>query len=476
MEASDNPFGHRLSRRWVLGTAALGGFGLAACGSNDQSSSSRPAPASDDSEDPKDIAADAYTFGYPLVLMDATRIAAGAPNQFANAVALPDPDERLVVRLNLDTLYSQAWLALAAEPLVLQVPAVEPDRYWLMQLLDAWSNTRHNPSSVHAQVRPGVTTPPYTYLVTGPQWQGEVPEGMTQLAMPTETAWILGRIEVKDSHDVAKVLGLQNELKLVPLSAWLRGETASTGRPYAPTPGAIPPPKQVAALDGPDFFDRMCALMAANPPAAEDAPALRRFATLGIAPGATVDLAITDVLDAGVAQAKTRIPEYDDPGTKDENGWVVATDLGAYGTNYALRARTAMQGLGANLAEDAIYPTIYAKADSNGKPLRYRMRFPAGRLPPVDAFWSLTAYDTDNYLVPNTAGIYAIGHEIPVVPGADGSVDLAVQCADPGSAVPRGNWLPIPASGQFSLSLRLYEPRPEAIDGTWQIPALTQVT
>lgn len=420
--------------------------------------------------DPKTVATEAYTFGYPLVLMDVTRAAAGASNRFAHAVALPDPSERQVVRLNLDTLYSQAWLDLRAEPLVLQVPEIAADRYWLMQIMDAWSNTRHNPSSVRPQA--GFDAP-YTYLLTGPDWAGAVPDGMARLAMPTATAWILGRIQVDGEPDVAAVRALQEQLKLVPLSAWLRGETASPGGAYVADTAATPPPQVVAAMSGTAFFDRLCALMADNPPAPEDAAALERFAAIGIAPGARVDPASAALFDDAAAQALSQFPTYLGPGARNDNGWLFSTELGTYGTDYALRARTALQGLGANLAEDSIYPTTFANAGEPGASIRYRLRFPAGQLPPVAAFWSLTAYDADSYLVPNTAGVYAIGHGRPVVPEPDGSVVIAVQAEEPGPEVPQANWLPIPAAGPFSLSLRLYAPEPAALNGGWHVPALT---
>ncbi|MGX1805341.1 DUF1254 domain-containing protein [Nocardia sp. NPDC055321] len=466
-----------LSRRHLLGlgAVALAGLGLTACGSGDDSGDSG-ATSTTVSNDPANVAADAYTFGYPLVLMDATRAASGAPNQFMNAEALPTPADRFVVRLNLDTLYSQAWLDLRPEPLVLQVPAMESGRYWLMQVLDAWTNTTHNPSSVRPRTKDGAQTPPYTYLLSGPQWSGQTPEGMTPLAMPTDMAWVIGRIQVNGPEDVPNVLALQAGLKLVPLSAWLAGQTDSPGRPLSIDPAATPPPAQVAAMDGPAFFDKLCALMAANPPAEADAPAMERFAEIGVKPGATVDSASADMLNQGVTQAKAAIPAYRDPKADLVNGWSYSTDLGTYGTDYALRARTAVQALGANLAEDAIYPSVAGEADDNGVPLRYRLRFAADQLPPVDAFWSITAYDGDSYLVPNAAQIYSIGHDIPVVAGPDGTVELAVQSEDPGPDVPQGNWLPIPATGKFSLSMRLYAPKSPALEGGWQPPALTPVS
>ncbi|MEV2223936.1 DUF1254 domain-containing protein [Nocardia vinacea] len=135
-----------VSRRTALGLTVTG-MGLAACGKSSDNTPSSSIVASDEA---RDIAKDAYVFGYPLVLMDLTRAAAEAVtpvNTFQHAGALPTPERRDVVRLNLDTLYSAAWLDVSAEPVVLQVPAMDPGRFWLMQLLDAWTNTVHNPSS-----------------------------------------------------------------------------------------------------------------------------------------------------------------------------------------------------------------------------------------------------------------------------------------------------------------------------------------
>ncbi|MFI1916307.1 DUF1254 domain-containing protein [Nocardia sp. NPDC020380] len=463
----------RVSRRKVLGvgSAFAAGLVLAACSSSKSASPAASTTTTPASTDPKDIAAAAYTFGYPLVLMDVTRQAAGPANEFAHALGLPTPTEKSVVRLNLDTLYSQAWLDLRAEPLVLQVPGMDGGRYWLMQLMDVWTNTRHNPSSVHPQTGGGA---PYTYLVTGPGWSGTVPDGMTRLDMPTGTAWLLGRVQVNGAQDEPAVRALQQRLQLVPLSAWQRGERTAPSRPYTPDPAAVPPPKQVAGMDGTTFFNRMCALMAANPPASEDAPALARFATIGVKPGATVDNSNADALNGAAARAKSGAVGFNLPGSTNENGWSFNTKIGSYGTDYALRAVTAAVGLGANLPEDAIYPSVNGKADDNGTPIRYRLHFPAGQLPPVDAFWSLTVYDADSYLVPNAADIDSVGHLVPVVKNADGSVDLAVQSADPGNSVPQGNWLPIPATGTFSLSMRLYAPQQQALNGDWKPPALTK--
>ncbi|MFC9893016.1 DUF1254 domain-containing protein [Nocardia sp. NPDC127579] len=456
----------------MLGLAMASGTALAACGSDDSSSSSG---TSTSGSDPTGVATDAYVFGYPLVLVDATRGTAPV-NQFMHADSLPTAADRVVVRMNLDTLYSQAWLDLSAEPLVMQIPDMGPDRYWLMQMLDAWSNTAHNPSSVRPQTTPGQTTPPFTYLATGPGWNGTVPDGMTRLEFPTNTVWVIGRVQVDGESDIAAVRAIQEKMKLAPLSAWQADPNLTTpGMTIPDAQKATSPAAAVAAMDGTAFFTKLCQLMSDNPPAPDDHEAMTRFAPLGITPGGT-PTADPAVLNAAVTKAKQQIADFKDPEAQNDNGWLFSTDVGAYGTDYPLRAHTAYFGLGANLAEDALYPSLNGVADADGRPRRFRLHFPAGQLPPVDAFWSLTAYDGDSYLIDNPAGIYAVGHQIPVTANPDGSVDIAVQNADPGAAVPRGNWLPIPVAGKFSLTLRLYAPKSEAAEGKWQPPALEAVS
>ncbi|MFD8478148.1 DUF1254 domain-containing protein [Kitasatospora sp. NPDC059673] len=282
------------------------------------------------------VAEDAYVFGYPLVLMDLTRqvmtnattaTSFQAPtNQFCLS-PLPTPDNKAVVRPNVDTLYATAWLDLGPEPMVLSVPPMT-DRYWLMQILDNWTNTTHDPSSTNT----AATDVPLVYVITGPGWTGSVPNGTTQLAMPTDTAWIAGRIEVHDDADQANAQDLQKQLGLVPLSDWNSGS-------YTPPDGVFDPSidmvtatdQQIAALRGRDFFNRLCGLLAVNPTTPDDAAAMAEFATVGIVPGGNV-YALSDAdLDAAAAAGQARIQGHTGP--DPVNGWRFATtDIGAYGT------------------------------------------------------------------------------------------------------------------------------------------------
>ncbi|WP_330253584.1 DUF1254 domain-containing protein [Nocardia sp. NBC_00565] len=308
-----------VSRRAVIGLG-VAGIALAACGKSSDHTSESTSTASDEV---KDIAMDAYVFGYPLVLMDLTRVAAEAitpVNTFQHTTALPTPQRRDLVRLNLDTLYSAAWLDVSAEPMVLQVPAMDPGRYWLMQLLDAWSNTVHNPSSVRPQANSQAQQ--FSYVVTGPEWSGTLPADLTQLPVPTPTVWLFGRIQVNGPEDIPAVAALQQQLKLVPLSAWTVNKDTPTRSVPTPTDAdATPPPKQVLEMDAATFFQRMCAAMAVNPSRPEDEPAMRRFAAIGIRPGGSVHGISDGDLTAAVTAAQKEIPAYADPKMVNENGW-----------------------------------------------------------------------------------------------------------------------------------------------------------
>ncbi|MEV6279063.1 DUF1254 domain-containing protein [Nocardia sp. NPDC051832] len=446
-----------LSRRSMLALSAAAAAGAGLAGR-----------AAADPGDQIAAAVQAYVFGYPLVLMDVTRAAAVQHlpvNRLANVAATPTPDSTYVVRPNLDTLYSQAWLDLRAEPVLLRVPAMADGRYWLMQVLDMWTNSEHDPSSIaplgHA---------PHTYAITGPGWTGSLPAGVTRLPMSTATAWLLGRIQVAGPDDLAAVQDIQQQLRLSPLSGW---DAAGPGASIAALGnlGGPRPPDVVAGMDAGAFFGRLCAVMGDNPPAAADAPMLARLASIGITPGRYTPTLPDGVLDRAleVAKAQIRTALLGQVLVGAENRWFTPEVVGVYGTDYLARATIAQVGLGANLRRDAIY--LNTQAIAAGPLKRYRLHFAPGQLPPNDAFWSLTAYTGESYLVPNAAGIYAVGPG--VVTNPDGSVDLVVQAEDPGPAVPQGNWLPIPAAGMFSLTMRVYAPKPEALDGRWRPPALT---
>ncbi|SCU87015.1 conserved hypothetical protein [Cupriavidus necator] len=162
-------------------------------------------------------------------------------------------------------------------------------------------------------------------------------------------------------------------------------------------------------------------------------------------------------------------------GGEGKKGWVYTTHSGTYGADYAYRAAIASCCLGENLPQDAVYPSL--SVDSEGRPLdgnhQYVLHFDHGKLPPVDAFWSVTAYDMDGYFIPNTLNRQALGDRDKLQYNADGSLDLYIQAASPGKDK-AANWLPVSRT-PYTLMLRLYSPRTEILDGDWVPPPVKRM-
>lgn len=436
-------------------------------------------------EDVHDIAVAAYVFGYPLVLMDVTRRVSTATarandhrapvNQFCHMRRYPDDTLTTIVSPNADTLSSAAWIDLSFEPLVLSVPDIYK-RYYLMPILDAWTNVFASPGS-------RTTGNDHTdFVIAGPHWIGPVPAGMTQFRSPTNTAWIVGRTQTNGAGDYAVVHAIQDQFALTPLSMWGLAYTPPSDVTVDPEVNVnMAPVDQVSAMDAATFFSTLNALLVENPPAPADTPLVDRLGSIGVAAGrrftlkgmpAEIARAYNDAIPASQARIVT---EAHRPVGRNVNGWDVATDLGTYGTRYLDRAVSALKGLGANLPEDALYP--YATTDGLGRPLhgnnRYFIRFPKGQLPPVDAFWSITLYNAKLAFARNTIGRYAIGDRDPLVFDDDGSLTLYIQHDAP-YGDERFNWLPSPRES-FNLCMRLYWPHRDILDGAWKVPPIERV-
>lgn len=433
--------------------------------------------------DVQSIAEEAYIYGYPLVLMDISKqvmtnvanvSATKAPiNQFVHLRTFPDASFTDVVSPNADTLYSSAMLDLSREPIILSVPDTN-GRYYLFQMLSAWTNVFASPGKRTTGTRAG------NFAIVGPTWTGTLPPGVTEYRSPTNLVWILGRTQTNGPSDYAAVHALQNKYKLTPLSAWGTNYRPPTNVATDPNLDMTTPPvDQAANLSAPDFFERLAKLMKANPPAKADDPILARMAEIGIVPGRTFNTGrldqpfLTALAKArNAAKAKIAARASNDPSSPTINGWQIAYDLGTYGTDYLLRAFVALYGLGANLPEDAIYPRT--AVDSTGAALdganRYVIHFEKDQVPPVNAFWSLTMYNDRQFFVANPINRYAIGDRDALKFNADGSLDIYIQNAAPG-ATKESNWLPAP-SGKFNMLMRLYWPKPEVLDRTWQPPGV----
>lgn len=474
----------RISRR----TATLGGLTALAgapIGSAARAQSLSPAEA-------RQIAEDAYIYGYSLITTEVTRVqmsnvskveALRAPmNQFINVPRYPPADYRGVSAPNADTLYSLAWLDLN-EPQVFTHPEMG-DRFYLFEIVDLWmSDLESSPSRRTAGGAAG------KYLITGPGWKGEVPAGLKHIPMATRYMTILGRTYADGTDkDYEAVNKLQAQYAIVPLSAYGKAYTP-VAPPVDPNPGfsmTEKPQPLILGLGTAGYFNLMAKLMGnAAPPAAADAPILARMARIGIVPGQPFDMS---KLDPAVQTAlgdlpKTALAKIEASKSiigEMVNGWVVTKGLGTYGTEYLKRAVVAAFGWPANQEKDAVYP--YTEVDSAGQKLTgahaYTVTFPRGGTPPVDGFWSITMYMIDEgwWFVPNALNKFTVSPRNDLKYNADGSLTLYFQAASPG-ADKEANWLPAP-KGPFIPMLRMYWPKetaPSILNGTWKIPQVIKV-
>jgi hypothetical protein len=422
------------------------------------------------------LGAEAFIYGYPLVIMDVTRANAvavlGPENHLRRVRQFPDAGFKDVVRPNVDTLYTTAFIDMARGPWVFEM-APNALRYEVMPFMDGWTNVFAAPGTRVSGTAGG------RFLLAGPGWQGQVPEGLTLLRSPTRIVWLIGRTQTNGVADYATVHRLQDGLSLRSLADW-QGATQRPEPPWQPaTAKPLPPVQQMQAMGTEAFFTRLALLMVDNPPAAPDGPMQVKLARIGITPGQPPQWSPLERWAVGLGRwiAERRVASELKKPRDLVRGWSTPpAQLGQYGSFYNLRAVVAMVGLGANLPADATYPNT--RVDADGQPLdgsrRYRLHFEAGALPPVHAFWSLTAYGVDDFLIDNPIRRYALGDRDALAFNADGSLDLFVQ-ADAPHGDKQANWLPVKAGEPFLLTARLYWPKPQALDGRWSMPAVQRL-
>jgi len=450
---------HQYTRRRLLGLA-IGGPALAVSGC----SSSISGQKSPSTADYATMAQNAYIWGFPLVMMQtylASARASGTPmNRLFVANALATPATK-ASGPNVDTLYGYAWLDLSKEPQVVVVPDTD-DRYYSIQLIDAYTND-------FAYIgRRATGTLAGAYAITAPGWKGSLPRGVHRIAATTAEVLMLTRTLVAGEADLPAALAVQAKYAIAPLSGYPAQAVAAK---------AVTEPLNLPILDlsaqGAAFFDKLGQAVAAAPPPAADSAGLAGFEKIGIGPGRrpAQDAADVPALHQAAVAGNKRITQANF--STLVNGWLVDTKITSFVTDPLFRAAVNLYGPGAHIAEEALYFT--AATGSDGRPLtgteRYSLRFPAGELPPVDAFWSVTMYGEDFHLVANSLQRYAIGDRTKgLTYGADGSLDILIQHDAPAQGT--ANWLPAPAD-PFRLILRTYQPQNALISGSYKLPPLT---
>ncbi|HTU53862.1 MAG TPA: DUF1254 domain-containing protein [Acetobacteraceae bacterium] len=488
--ADEGSSGSELSRRKVLiaGTT-LGAASALSAAAFPPIAQAQAQPGSNPSaitgQEAHAIGVDAYLYFYSLISADITRLVStnieagkepmkGPMNTFLNAPAFPPADLKLVVRYNFDTLYSIAYLDMTKEAVIVSSPDTG-GRYFLLPMLDMWTDVFASPGWRTTGTQAA------NYLLTPPGWSGTVPPGMSRIKAPTPYVIVIGRTKTDGPQDYDAVHKIQAGYRVTPVSQWGKPPRPVTVNVDPTIDMKTPPKVQVDTMPAGRYFAYAAELLKVNPPHITDQPIIAQLKKIGIEPGASFDIgnvapAVRQALEAAPAAARQlmawKLPSL----ARVANGWSMNTDtMGVYGNYYLKRAIIAQVGLGANLPEDAIYPLNLG--DEAGKPLdganKYTLRFDKGDTPPVNAFWSVTLYDSDGFQVANVLNRFAVSSWMPFKYNSDGSLDLYFQNESPGPDR-EANWLPAP-KGPFNLTMRLYAPRPDALTGKWNPPPVTRL-
>ena len=431
----------------------------------------------------RELAKRAYIYGFPLV--DSYRIQHNyfvnrqspefkAPwNELKNIPRLYTPEDKSMQTPNSDTPYSMAGLDLRAEPMVLTVPAVDKDRYFSVQLIDAYT---HNFAYLGSRTTGNTGG---RFLIAGPGWNGPKPEGISQvIRSETDMVFALYRTQLFNANDLEQVKTIQTGYTMQPLSTFL-GQPAPQA---APGISYLKPLPAEAQKTSPEFFGILNFVLQFCPTVPSEKSLMDDFAKIGIGAGKGFDIESLsaerrEAIRLGMEDAWKEFATFKKE--QIDTGKVVSGDL--FGTrdylknNYLYRMAGAVLGIYGNSREEAMYPAFFV--DSAGQKLdganRYRLRFAPGQLPPVDAFWSLTLYELpSSLLAANPLNRYLLNS--PMLPkfkrDGDGGLTLLIQNDSPGAEL-EANWLPAP-KGPFFLILRLYRPKEEVVSGAWKAPLL----
>jgi hypothetical protein len=435
----------------------------------------------------EDLVKKAYIFGFPVV--DSYRVQysyfidktnpeyKGNWNELHNVARVFTPKDTAIQTPNSDTPYSFLGADLRTEPLVLTVPKIEKNRYYSIQFIDMYT---HNFAYVGSRATGNEAG---NYLLVGPDWKGQKPANIKQvIRSESDLAFLLYRTQLLSNKDLENVKKIQAQYKVTPLSAF-QGKPAPKA---APQINFITPLSAEQQKTSPEFFNELnFALQYANVHPSEKAM-LKEFEQIGVKPGQKFELSKLDpVVQAAIPKGieaawrealEFKTSQFDTGKLKSGDGFGTRDFMQG---KYLLRMLSAAFGIYGNTKEEAMYPAYFV--DSSGQPLdgtqKYQLTFPAGQLPPVKSFWSITMYKLpESLLYDNELNRYLINSTMAdqLVKNPDGSITLYLQNTAP-EAKYKANWLPTPKA-PFAAFMRLYWPEQAALDGTWKEPPLKKVS
>lgn len=438
------------------------------------------------------IGVQAYIWGYPLVECWKDRLKKLQPiskdntidsqnnseyliNNFKHIRTFVTPESKEFVNAARDFLYSTAVLDLSDEPVILLTPKFE-QRWYVLQVLDPYMETLENLGTrTYGKELP-------TVMLAGPEWSGEVPEGMKLIRCEHNFIYIVARLMASPNENLDDVHQLQNELKIVPFSAWKK--TVTTDLLIVPVISHSCEPLISGVSTCPDsikFFEELGAVLKYTPPRADEAMLLDLLSEVNISIEKGFEYqhlseGVKSGLEKAIPFAQTILDRKLFEVGKNINGWGLLLDIGNYDKKYIARALVAKHGIWANTPQESIY--FMARTDSNGELLQgangYEITFPKGMEPPVNAFWSISYYDKNGSLIDTPMGNASVNSAYSdIFYNEDGSLTLYIGQKDPGFAR-QSNWI-YSHDGIFHLNLRCYNPKQQLLDLDYQVPAIVRI-
>lgn len=433
------------------------------------------------------VGKDAYFWSWPMVNIYNRRLAftpikeaakSGpllmAPlNEIAMLTDYVDPTERAIACPNQDVVYGIGALALDISPVVVQVPDFG-DRFWVYQIVNLRTDSIVQLGSMYG------TTAGF-YLLVGPNWQGEVPKGITKVFRSASSTGIVGPRIFQDDTPADK-RAIQSVLRSVMIYPLDRFDGTMKTKDWAHMPQL---PAQAAGEEEsqwvfPDkFVDQLPTVLADAPPLpGEEA---RYAQVLAVIEAAKQDPTLKQAMTEGAHEAEEQLVkplfQFRNYGQQLPFHWSTISNESAFGTDYFTRTAVAKSNILVNSPNETKY--FYQDLDSAGTRLnssnRYTVTFAQGQTPPVHGFWSLSIYNEHHFFVANPINRFSVGTKNKDLKFAkDGSLTIYVQADPPSDRTQRANWLPAP-QGDFSLYVRAYWPTEAVTGGRWTPPAVVRI-
>jgi hypothetical protein len=432
------------------------------------------------------VGRDAYFWAWPMVNMYNRRLHFSqvkeimrqgplmeAPaNRLAMLTDYVDPEERAVACPNQDVVYGIGALALDVSPVVIQVPDFG-NRFWVYQVVDLRTDS-------FVQLGKMYNTTPGFYLLVGPNWNGEVPRGITKIfRSPTNTGLAAPRVAQDDtSEDKRAIQSVLPGIMMYPLAEY-DGTTKTRDWANLPKgPAPLPQEEETQWVRPEKFVDELPLVLADAPPLpGEEA---RYAQVLAVLTAAKDNPKLKQAMTEGANEANERLVkplfQFRNYGQQLPHNWSTISNESAFGTDYFTRTAVAKSNILVNSPNETKY--YYQDLDASGARLNsanlYTVTFAKGATPPVNGFWSLSIYNEHHFFVANAINRFSVGtknKDLKV--NSDGSLTVYVQAEAPTDPVQRTNWLPAP-KGEFSLYVRAYWPKAEILDGSWTPPPVVQ--